>query len=161
MSRISLLSTIASVIASATILASCTDTESAALRDGTYVHRETYAAGADDEYAFYMDVAVTLSDGAIESLSITPDPGENAHTVQGYAEEIKNGLSEKMIGKTLDEAKELGYVSGASLASTAFAEALEAIAMQASADETATEDEDDTTAGAEDGAETDTETTVE
>ncbi|HRI36276.1 MAG TPA: hypothetical protein PK765_04350 [bacterium] len=127
-------SALGSVLALSVVLASCG--APTAVRDGTYTQHQTYKAGNNNEYEFYMDVTATLADSKITAIEVTPDPGEYAKAVQGYATEFKSELQSKIIGKTLDEAKKLGYVSGASLASEAFSEALSGIESQASATST-------------------------
>jgi major membrane immunogen (membrane-anchored lipoprotein) len=124
------ISAIGSVIALSFVLASCG--APVTVRDGTYTQHQTYKAGDKGEYEFYMDVTATLADNKIAAIEVVPDSGEYAKTVQGYAAEFKKSLQSEIVGKTLDEAKKLGYVSGASLASQAFTDALSAIEVQAS-----------------------------
>jgi uncharacterized protein with FMN-binding domain len=106
------------------MLSACGTT--ATLKDGTYTHRQTYKAG---EYSIYIDVNASLKDQKITDISVVPDP--NGQAAIQYAQEFKNGLQAKIIGKTLNSAKKKGYVSGASLTSKAFADALDAIQKEA------------------------------
>lgn len=117
--------TFGSALVASMVLSACGTT--VALKDGVYTHRQTYQA---EEYSIYLDVNASLKDQKIVDISVMPDP--NGPVTIKFAEEFKNGLQAKIIGKTLDEAKKLGYVSGSSLTSKAFADALDAIKAEAS-----------------------------
>lgn len=102
------------------------------LKDGSYTQHQTYDAGDDKNghYTFFIDVNATLAGDKLTAINVTPDPKGQA-AIQ-YVESFKKDVEQKMIGKTLAEAKQLGYISGASLTSKAFADALDAIEKQAS-----------------------------
>lgn len=100
------------------------------LKDGAYTQHQTYNAGDDKNghYTFYIDVNATLAGDKLTALSVAPDP--NGQAAVEYVKKFKD-VEQKMVGKTLTEAKKLGYISGASLTSKAFADALDAIEKQA------------------------------
>lgn len=114
-------------VLSSASLVSCGTTSS--LKDGTFTQHQTYSPA--EGYEFYIDVTTALEGGKIASINVEPDP--NGQATIAFATEFKKGLQEKMVGKTLDEAKEMGYVSGASLTSNAFKQAIDAIKTQATA----------------------------
>ena len=101
------------------------------LKDGAYTQHQTYNAGDDKNghYTFYIDVNATLAGDKLTAISVAPDP--NGQAAVKYVESFKKDVEQNMIGKTLTEAKKLGYISGASLTSKAFADALDAIEQQA------------------------------
>ncbi len=96
------------------------------VKDGSYGVQQKYTV---EENSFYIDVKTTLKDGKIAMMNIIPDP--NGKTAQKYASAFQKDIQSKIIGKTIAEAKNMGYVSGASSTSQAFIKALEAIEKQA------------------------------
>ena len=97
-----------------------------ALHDGTYTQHQV--SKTDSKIA--LDISATLAQGTITSLTVSASPSDTAGTA--YTQKI-SGIAQQMTGKTIDAAKKLGYVSGASTASQAFSDALDAIAKQAAA----------------------------
>lgn len=103
-----------------------TESSLPSVKGGSYSHRQEYSV---KENKFYIDVKTTLQDAKITAIEVIPDP--NGKTAIKYADGFKKDVQSKIIGKTISQAKQMGYVSGASETSKAFATALNAIEKEA------------------------------
>ena len=95
-------------------------------KDGSYVATGSYTspAGAED-----VSVQATLKDDKITVVSITPK-ATNSKSIR-YQESFSEGISGKIVGKSLDENLNPGVVNGSSLTATGFVQAMNAIKLQA------------------------------
>lgn len=97
--------------------------DSSVIEAKKYTKKQNYNVG---ENAFFIEVEATMKNGKIEAMEVIGDP--NGQTSLKFAEEFKNSFESKVEGKTLEEAKNRVYVSGASATTDAFHNALDAIA---------------------------------
>lgn len=94
-------------------------------RDGTYEADGSYESPAGQES---VGVSLTLADGRITAVEVTPKAEHpNSQKFQG---EFKDGIASEVVGKSLDEI-EVSKVSGSSLTSGGFNEAVETIKTEA------------------------------
>jgi uncharacterized protein with FMN-binding domain len=101
-------------------------TESAgSYKDGTYNATGTYNSPGGTES---IKVSVTLTGNAISDVTVTPQAasGESAQ----YQEEFVSGYKSQVVGKAIDEVM-LSKVSGSSLTSRGFNDAIDDIKSQA------------------------------
>jgi len=107
--------------------ATTSEQTSSAYKDGTYTATGSYMSpGGPDK----VGLSVTLADGIITDATFTPMPGdpESAH----YQNLFASGCKQLILGKNIDSVH-LTVVSGSSLTSTGFNDALNQIKAQAKA----------------------------
>ena len=94
-------------------------------QDGTYEADGSYESPAGQES---VGVSLTLADGKITAVEVTPKAEHpNSQKFQG---EFKDGIASEVVGKSLDEI-EVSKVSGSSLTSGGFNQAVETIKTEA------------------------------
>lgn len=94
-------------------------------KDGTYkVVSDYMSPGGKDQ----LGVSVTLSGNKISAVTVSPMPGDK--TSERYQQRFASGISSVAIGQSIDTFQ-VGVVSGASLASNAFNQALAQVKAQA------------------------------
>lgn len=106
--------------------ASGTDNAAASgYKDGAYSATGTYSSpgGAQE-----ITVSITLKDGAVTETSATEGASDGQSS--GFQAQFISGYKELVIGKSIDEVK-LSRVSGSSLTSQGFNDAIDAIKDQA------------------------------
>ncbi|MEI6533261.1 MAG: FMN-binding protein [Candidatus Roizmanbacteria bacterium] len=96
-----------------------------AYKDGTYVVSGLYTAPSGPED---MSVSVILKSGKIESTDITPKATDKKSL--RYQQVFSESYKSLVIGKSLDEVK-LDAISGASLTTIGFNDAIDKIKVQA------------------------------
>lgn len=103
-----------------------TSADSAATyKDGTYSATGSYSSpGGNEEIA----ITITIASGNITSTEATPKAASNES--KEYQDEFVSGYKEQVIGKAIGSLR-LGNVSGSSLTSRGFNEALDIIRSQA------------------------------
>ena len=94
--------------------------------DGSYTVDASYSSPGGFEG---MDVSITLEDDIIKSVSIVIDP-DNDDESDEYTSLFKNRISGEVVGKNIDDA-DVSRLSGASLTSRAFNNALDDIKTEA------------------------------
>jgi Tfp pilus assembly protein PilV len=105
-----------------------TPTDSAATyKNGTYSADGTYRSPGGNEK---IGVTLTIADGTISEVSVTPYATDG--DAQQYQDLFKAGISDVVVGKKVNEVS-VSRVSGSSLTSTGFNNALEAIKSEAKA----------------------------
>ncbi len=100
---------------------------SATLKDGTYQATGSYTSPGGNEQ---ITVNVTLKDGVVTDTSATS--GANDPTAKQYQAEFIAGYKDQVVGKKISSIK-LSRVSGSSLTSQGFNNALQEIQRQAQA----------------------------
>lgn len=109
----------------ASAAADTASTGSSAYADGTYEAEGSYQSPAGQES---VGVSLTLADGKVTAVTVTPKATDsNSVRFQG---EFKDGISSEVVGKSLDEI-EVSKVSGSSLTSGGFNEAVDSIKAEA------------------------------
>jgi len=94
--------------------------------DGTYEGSGSYAnPGGVSE----VDVTITLADGKVSDVEV--EPGASGTSLQ-YQQKFISGIADEVVGKSLDEIS-VSKVSGSSLTSQGFNQALEQIKADAQA----------------------------
>lgn len=133
MNKASLL--ISTGLLSSALFMGCTDTDTTKevstimVKDGTYSNKQEYSP--QDGYNFYINVDLIVQDQKISAIDVTGDT--KSKSVVKYITAFENGgIRKEIIGKSIEDAKDMGYVSGASSTSQAFKKALEEIEEQAS-----------------------------
>ncbi len=101
--------------------------EGATYKDGTYTVSDTYPSPGGEED---IKVVLTLKDNAVTAVDVTQDA--NQRESEEYQSMFQQGYKSRVIGKAID-GLELDSVSGSSLTTQAFDEALEQIRSQAKA----------------------------
>ena len=102
------------------------DAPTGAVADGTYEGSGSYAnPGGVSE----VDVTMTIADGKVSEVSVKP--GATGTSLQ-YQNKFISGIAAEVVGKSLDEIK-VSKVSGSSLTSQGFNQALDQIKAEASA----------------------------
>ncbi len=99
--------------------------ESGVYKDGTYKATGSYVSPGGNEE---IDVTITIADGKITDSSVAPQAATRESLE--YQDEFVNGYKEQVTGKDLATLM-LGKVSGSSLTSRGFNEALDQIRSQA------------------------------
>ncbi len=94
-------------------------------KDGTYNADGTYTSPNGQET---VGVQLTLSGGTVSAVNITVHPS-NPNTKK-FQTEFAGGIADQVVGKKLDDIK-VSKVSGSSLTSGGFNQAVEAIKSQA------------------------------
>ncbi|KQP97551.1 MULTISPECIES: FMN-binding protein [unclassified Rathayibacter] len=102
-------------------------TTDSAYADGTYDAEGTYTSPGGNES---VGVSITLEGGVVTAVTVTPE-SENA-TGKQYQSRFASGISGEVVGKSLDEL-DVTKVSGSSLTSGGFNEAVETIKADAAA----------------------------
>lgn len=93
-------------------------------KDGNYTANGTYRTPGGNET---IEVKLTLASNKITSVSVSGDgDGDSAE----YQQMFEQGISSAVVGKSIDEAN-VSRVSGSSLTSTGFNNALDTIKQQA------------------------------
>ncbi|PPH06308.1 hypothetical protein C5C44_01755 [Rathayibacter sp. AY1F6] len=95
--------------------------------DGTYEAEGGYTSPGGNEK---VGVSLTLADGVVTDVTVTPE-SENP-TGQQYQSRFAGGIAGEVVGKQLDELK-VSKVSGSSLTSGGFNDAVETIKADATA----------------------------
>ncbi|QHC59429.1 FMN-binding protein [Rathayibacter sp. VKM Ac-2760] len=98
-----------------------------AYADGTYEADGSYTSPGGNES---VGVSLTLESGVVTAVTVTPE-SENP-TGQQYQERFASGISGEVVGKSLDEL-DVTKVSGSSLTSGGFNDAVETIKADAAA----------------------------
>ncbi len=103
------------------------ETSAAAVTDGDYDAEGSYSnPGGQSE----VRVDLTLTDGKIADIKVTP--GASNGTSRGYQQKFASGIAGEVVGKSLDEL-DVSKVSGSSLTSQGFNQAIEQIKADARA----------------------------
>ncbi len=97
-----------------------------AYADGTYEATGSYSRPSGTSE---VDVSLTLADGVVSEVEVTP---KASGTSRQYQEKFVSGISDEVVGKSLDEIS-VSKVSGSSLTSQGFNAALEEIKSEAAA----------------------------
>lgn len=100
---------------------------SGSYKDGTYQAEGSYTSPGGNEK---VGVSLTLAGGVVTAVTVTPE-SENP-TGQQYQGRFADGISGEVVGKQLDELK-VSKVSGSSLTSGGFNDAVDAIKADATA----------------------------
>ncbi len=103
---------------------SSSDTE---YTDGTYTAEGSYATPESVET---IVVTVTIADDVVTDVEVSGDP--QARESEQYQSQFSGGISDEVVGKNVDEIS-VTRVSGSSLTSGGFMEALELIKAEAAA----------------------------
>ncbi|QHC67198.1 hypothetical protein GSU68_11925 [Rathayibacter sp. VKM Ac-2759] len=98
-----------------------------AYADGTYDAEGSYTSPGGNES---VGVSITLEGGVVTAVTVTPE-SENA-TGKQYQERFASGIAGEVVGKSLDEL-DVTKVSGSSLTSGGFNDAVETIKADAAA----------------------------
>lgn len=93
--------------------------------DGTYEATGSYESPAGKET---IDVSVTLDGGVVSAVDVTPEATNP--TSKTWQTAFASGVSDEVVGKSIDDV-ELDAVSGASLTTGGFEDALDQIAADA------------------------------
>jgi uncharacterized protein with FMN-binding domain len=96
-------------------------------KDGTYTATGTYQSPGGTERITF---SVTLKDGKITDTSATP--GSTNPTGQNFQSEFASGYKAQVVGKSIDDVN-VSHVSGSSLTSQGFNDAITQIKSQAKA----------------------------
>lgn len=104
-----------------------TSTASSAYKDGTYTSSDSYSSPGGIEG---IDVSVTISNGVITAATI--DQEANNHESEEYQDAFASSFKSKVVGKAI-ESLSLSRISGASLTTDGFNDALDEIRSQAQA----------------------------
>lgn len=104
-----------------------TTTTSATYKDGTYTATGSYSSPGGTEK---IGVTVTLKDGVVTSSSL--DTSKATGDAAEYQDQFASGYKKLVVGKNIDSIS-LSRVSGSSLTSNGFNDALDAIKQQAKA----------------------------
>lgn len=100
---------------------------SGSYKDGTYQAEGSYTSPGGNEK---VGVSLTLAGGVVTAVTVTPE-SENP-TGQQYQGRFASGISGEVVGKQLNELK-VSKVSGSSLTSGGFNDAVDAIKADATA----------------------------
>lgn len=106
---------------------SVTTTTSATYKDGTYTATGAYSSPGGTEK---IGVTVTLKDGVVTSSSL--DTSKATGDAAEYQDQFASGYKKLVVGKKIDSIS-LSRVSGSSLTSNGFNDALDTIKQQAKA----------------------------
>lgn len=105
--------------------ASTPTTSNTAYKDGTYTAEDSYTSPGGTEV---ISVSVTVKDGVVTDTNVEQEA--NNHESAEYQSAFKQGYKTYVVGKALD-AIQLSHVSGSSLTSRGFNNALQQIKNQA------------------------------
>lgn len=95
--------------------------------DGTYTAEGSYATPESVET---VTVTLTIADDIVTDVEVTGDP--QARESEQYQSQFIGGISDEVVGKSLDDVS-VSRVSGSSLTSGGFMQALELIKSEAAA----------------------------
>ena len=103
------------------------DAPAAAVNDGDYSASGSYSnpGGQSD-----VQVDLTITDGKIADIKVTPEATNG--TSKGYQQKFAGGIAGEVVGKSLDEL-DVSKVSGSSLTSQGFNQAIDQIKADATA----------------------------
>jgi len=93
--------------------------------DGTYEATGNYESPAGKET---IDVSVTLDSGVVSAVEVTPEATNP--TSKTWQTAFASGVSDQVVGKSIDDV-DLDVVSGSSLTTEGFEDALDQIAADA------------------------------
>lgn len=96
-----------------------------AYADGTYEATGSYVSPGGQQQ---VEVTLSLTDGVVTAVTVTPDAADPRS--QGFQEQFASGIGEVVLGVPLDELA-VDKVSGSSLTSGGFADAVEQIKVAA------------------------------
>ncbi len=99
----------------------------ASVKDGDYEAEGEYANPGGQSM---VKVELTLADGKISDITVTPEAANG--TSKGFQAKFAGGISGEVVGKSLDEL-DVSKVSGSSLTSQGFNQAIEQIKADATA----------------------------
>ena len=99
----------------------------ATYKDGTYTISDTYPSPGGEED---IKVVLTLKNNVVTAVDVTQDA--NQRESEEYQSQFQAGYKSRVIGKAIDTLQ-LKHVSGSSLTTQAFDDALEQIRSQAKA----------------------------
>lgn len=102
-------------------------TSAASFKDGDYEGSGEYSNPGGQSK---VKVDLTLADGKISDIKVTPEATNG--TSKGYQQKFASGISDAVVGKSLDELK-VSKVSGSSLTSQGFNQAIDQIKADATA----------------------------
>ncbi|MGY4642865.1 FMN-binding protein [Cellulomonas sp. URHB0016] len=125
LSGISLATALAGCAAQADAGAGDATTNDSGYADGTYQSTGTYESPAGKET---IDVSVTLDGGVVSAVEVTPEATNP--TSKTWQTAFASGVSDEVVGKAIDDVQ-LDAVSGASLTTGGFQDALDQIAADA------------------------------
>ena len=103
------------------------DTSTATVKDGDYEGEGEYSNPGGQSK---VKVELTLADGKISEIEVTPEATNG--TSKGYQQKFAGGIADEVVGKSLDEL-DVSKVSGSSLTSQGFNQAIDQIKADASA----------------------------
>lgn len=103
------------------------DSKAVAFEDGTYSATGSYISPGGSQQ---IEVSVTISNGTVTSTSATEKASDSES--QSFQEDFISGYKAQVVGKSLDSI-DLSRVSGSSLTSQGFNDAIEQIKDQAKA----------------------------
>lgn len=103
------------------------DNSSATVNDGDYEAEAEYSNPAG---VSKVKVELTLADGKISDITVTPEATNG--TSKGFQAKFAGGIADEVVGKSLDEL-DVSKVSGSSLTSQGFNQAIEQIKADATA----------------------------
>lgn len=104
-----------------------TESSSGTYADGTYTAEGSYAT---PEAVETITVTLTIADDVVTDVTVSGDP--QARESEQYQAQFIGGISNEVVGKSLDEVS-VSRVSGSSLTSGGFMEAVELIKAEAAA----------------------------
>lgn len=113
--------------ASPTTSETADDASPAAVSDGDYSAEGSYSnPGGQSE----VQVDLTITDGKIADIKVTPQASNG--TSKGFQQKFAGGIADEVVGKSLD-GLDVSKVSGSSLTSQGFNQAIDQIKADASA----------------------------
>jgi uncharacterized protein with FMN-binding domain len=115
-----------SINAATTSGASSTSTSSSTYKDGSYTAKGDYISPGGAES---VEVLAVLKDGKISDVTVTPK-GNDAKSLR-YETMFAQGIKGVIVGKSLNDNLNPGVVNGSSLTGAGFAQAMDAIKLQA------------------------------
>lgn len=104
-----------------------TSTASSSYKDGTYTSSDSYSSPGGTEG---IEVTVTVSSGVVTAATISQDATN--HESEEYQDAFASSFKSKVVGQAIDSLS-LSRVSGASLTTDGFNDALDQIRSQAQA----------------------------
>lgn len=103
------------------------DSSSSAVNDGDYEGEGEYSNPGGQSK---VKVELTLADGKIADITVTPEATNG--TSKGFQQKFAGGIADEVVGKSLDEL-DVSKVSGSSLTSLGFNQAIDQIKADATA----------------------------
>lgn len=105
---------------------SITASQTVTYKNGTYTATGTYRSPNDIES---VEVKIVIENNAIKSVQVTPKA--TFPQSRSYQTLFSQGISQKVVGKNIDEITSLGNVNGSSLTGIGFLQALATIKNEA------------------------------